>query len=121
MSERPLSPALDIGPGYVATPVPTADRPGPWPGVVVVHDLFGLGDDIREQADWLAAAGYLVLVKDRRTVDMLETDLVLASQMRSLAHVYRVLAHDLRAPLNSMQLAVDLLDDAGADPDPSRA
>jgi signal transduction histidine kinase len=68
-----------------------------------------------------AATGYLVLVKDRRTVDMLETDLVLASQMRSLAHVYRVLAHDLRAPLNSMQLAVDLLDDADADPDPSRA
>ena len=68
-----------------------------------------------------AATGYLVLVKDRRTVDMLETDLVLASQMRSLAHVYRVLAHDLRAPLNSMQLAVDLLDDASADPDATRA
>jgi signal transduction histidine kinase len=67
-----------------------------------------------------AATGYLVLVKDRRTVDMLETDLVLASQMRSLAHVYRVLAHDLRAPLNSMQLAVDLLDDASGDPDPAR-
>jgi signal transduction histidine kinase len=67
-----------------------------------------------------AAAGYLVLVKDRRTVDMLETDLVLASQMRSLAHVYRVLAHDLRAPLNSMQLTVDLLADS-FDPDPSPA
>jgi signal transduction histidine kinase len=66
------------------------------------------------------ATGYLVLVKDRRTVDMLETDLVLASQMRSLAHVYRVLAHDLRAPLNSMQLAVDLLDGPGADAERSR-
>lgn len=65
-----------------------------------------------------AATGYLVLVKDRRTVDMLETDLVLASQMRSLAHVYRVLAHDLRAPLNAMQLTVDLLTDS-FDPDPS--
>ena len=67
------------------------------------------------------ATGYLVLLKDRRTVDMLETDLVLASQMRSLAHVYRVLAHDLRSPLNSMQLAVDLLAEAFDDADPFRA
>lgn len=50
--------------GYLAVPVATADRPGPWPGVVLVHDAFGLGDDMREQADWLAAAGYLVTVPD---------------------------------------------------------
>ena len=50
--------------GYLAVPVPTADRPGPWPGVVLVHDAFGLGDDMREQADWLAAAGYLTFVPD---------------------------------------------------------
>jgi carboxymethylenebutenolidase len=49
---------------YVAAPVPTSDRPGPWPGVVLVHDVLGLGDDMREQADWLAAAGYLVAVPD---------------------------------------------------------
>jgi carboxymethylenebutenolidase len=50
--------------GYLAVPVPTSDRPGPWPAVVLVHDAFGLGDDMREQADWLAAAGYLVAVPD---------------------------------------------------------
>ena len=37
---------------------------GPWPGVVVVHELFGLTDDIRSQADRLAAAGYLALAPD---------------------------------------------------------
>jgi carboxymethylenebutenolidase len=49
---------------YLAVPVPTSDRPGPWPGVVLVHDAFGRGDDMHEQADWLAAAGYVVAVPD---------------------------------------------------------
>lgn len=62
----PMSEAMVSAPAraYTAVPVPTSDRPGPWPGVVVVHDLFGLGDDMREQADWLAAAGYVVSVPD---------------------------------------------------------
>ncbi|HZD65862.1 MAG TPA: dienelactone hydrolase family protein [Acidimicrobiales bacterium] len=46
--------------GYLATPV----RPGPVPGVVVVHDAFGLGDTARGHADHLGAAGYLTLVPD---------------------------------------------------------
>ncbi len=50
---------------YLATPVSVSDRPGPWPGVVLVHDLFGAGNDMKEQADWLAAAGYLTLMPDR--------------------------------------------------------
>jgi carboxymethylenebutenolidase len=49
---------------YLAEPVAVSDRPGPWPGVVMLHDSLGLGDDMREQADWLAAAGYLTLMPD---------------------------------------------------------
>lgn len=47
--------------GYLAVP-PVGE--GPWPGVVVVHEIFGLDDDARQQADRLAAAGYLALAPD---------------------------------------------------------
>lgn len=46
--------------GYVARP----SGPGPWPGVVMVHEIFGLDDVARRQADRLAAAGYLTVAVD---------------------------------------------------------
>lgn len=46
---------------YLAVPPVGA---GPWPGVVVLHEAFGLNDDTRQQADRLAAAGYLALAPD---------------------------------------------------------
>jgi signal transduction histidine kinase len=68
-----------------------------------------------------ACTGHLVLLKDRRAVDVLETDLLLASQMRSLPHLYRMLTHDLKAPLNAMQLTLELLSDPLSGPaDPVR-
>ena len=42
---------------YLATPA----TGGPWPGLVVLHEAFGLTEDIRSIADRFAARGYLAL------------------------------------------------------------
>jgi carboxymethylenebutenolidase len=46
--------------GYLARPA----GDGPWPGVVMVHEAFGLTDVQQRLADRLARAGYLTLAVD---------------------------------------------------------
>lgn len=55
---------------------------------------------------------YLVLLRDRMTLDALETDLMLASQLRALSRVYRAVTHDLKAPLHAMTLNLNRLQSA---------
>jgi carboxymethylenebutenolidase len=46
--------------GLLATPL----GQGPWPGVIVIHDLFGISRDLRKQAEWLASEGFLTLAPE---------------------------------------------------------
>ena len=45
---------------YVAEP----STAGPWPGLIVLHEIYGLDADIRAKADRLASKGYLAVAVD---------------------------------------------------------
>ena len=45
---------------YTACPV----GPGPFPGLVVIHEIFGLNDNIRAIAGRFAREGYFALAVD---------------------------------------------------------
>jgi carboxymethylenebutenolidase len=51
-------------PGYLAVPQADDGRTHSWPGVVVIHEVFGLNDDIKGKAREFAASGYLALAPD---------------------------------------------------------
>ncbi|BAH36002.1 dienelactone hydrolase family protein [Rhodococcus erythropolis] len=42
----------------------TPTTPGPWPGVVMIHEAFGLEEVMQRQAKRLASAGFLTLAVD---------------------------------------------------------
>jgi carboxymethylenebutenolidase len=41
-------------PVYVTAP----EQGAPWPGVVVLHDVGGMSEDLRNQTRWLVQAGW---------------------------------------------------------------
>jgi carboxymethylenebutenolidase len=67
-------------PAYFA---PAQDADGPAPGVVVVHEAFGLNQDIRRIADDFAARGYHALAPDL---------LSYAGRMRCLVQITKALS-----------------------------
>jgi signal transduction histidine kinase len=63
------------------------------------------------------------LVRDRRALDSLESDLRLAAHTRGVARILGAAAHEVRGPLNAMVLNLELLaalfDPSNADPAPA--
>jgi carboxymethylenebutenolidase len=51
---------LDSIPGHLAKP----EASGPWPGLVVIHEWWGLTDHIKSVADRFASVGYLTFAPD---------------------------------------------------------
>lgn len=56
---------------------------GPWPGVVVVHEVFGIDEVMRRQVRRIASAGYLALMPDLFTA---------GGALRCLVPTFRALA-----------------------------
>jgi carboxymethylenebutenolidase len=81
--------AVDAGPlsAYLARP----GGGGPWPGVLVLHELFGLNDDMRRIARRFAESGYVAMAPDLLShgnkatcLTRLLTDLARGARGRSL-------------------------------------
>ena len=69
MSESPAAHTIEIpGLGGASAGLTgqfvTPAGEGPWPGVVLVHEAFGVNDVMRRQADRFARAGYIALMPD---------------------------------------------------------
>ena len=56
--------------GYLSRP---SDSTGPFPGIIVIHEWWGLNDNIRSMTDQLAAAGYQALAVDLYNGRLAET------------------------------------------------
>jgi carboxymethylenebutenolidase len=56
----------ESAPGYLAMPAGNAKDSSQqrFPGVIVLHDVFGMTPDLRRQADRLATSGYIALAPD---------------------------------------------------------
>jgi carboxymethylenebutenolidase len=60
MKTSEIDPGVLQGGGHLALP----DEPGPHPGVVVIHEIFGLNENIKDIAARFADQGYAALAVD---------------------------------------------------------
>lgn len=80
------------------------DGDGPWPGVVVVHEVFGVDEVMRRQVQRIASAGFLALMPDLFTA---------GGALRCLVPTFRALAAGEGRAVVDIEAARDRL--AGTD------
>src|SRR4051812_7035184 len=78
--------------GYLVRP----DGEGPWPGVVMVHEAFGLDEVMRRQAERLAGAGNLTLAVDLYSA---------GGARRCLVSTFRAMFRGEGRPFNDIEAA----------------
>lgn len=82
--------------GYLVKPA----NDGTYPGIVMIHEWWGLNDNIRQMADKLASHGYVVLAVDLYDGDVAKT----SQQARKLISTY-----DSETGIKNMNSAVSYL------------
>lgn len=83
--------------GYLGVP----EDAGPWPGVVVLHQAFGLDSDIRRITDRLAGMGYLAIAPD----------LLAEGRIKCLARLFRDVQRGHGQSVSTVLALVDWLKD----------
>ncbi len=92
--------------GYLAQP----DADGSFPGVVMIHEWWGLNDNIRTMADALATHGYAVLAVDlfngsvAETADEAREQVGALNQSQATANMRQAADH-LRTEVDASQIA----------------
>lgn len=85
--------------GYLAKPT---DDDGNYPGIVMIHEWWGLNDNVKEMADKLASYGYVVLAVDLYNGKFATT----SEQARQL-----ISSFDSQSGLQNMNAAFTFLDE----------
>ncbi|MVU75763.1 dienelactone hydrolase family protein [Nocardia sp. ET3-3] len=93
---------------YIATPA----GPGPWPGVVVLHDGMGMGADVQGTARRLADSGYLAIAPNLfargrvRCVPGMMRELLSNGQGTTVTDILSARAHLIADPACTGRVAV---------------
>ena len=88
--------------GYLAKPAPSPDGAGAYPAVILIHEWWGLNDDIKSMADRFAEQGYVALAVDMYKGES-TTD---SARARELSGAVR---NDTEGAFENLRSAVDYL------------
>lgn len=100
--------SIDVGGRKYEAAIARPEGEGPWPAVVVVHDLPGFGADVRRHCDRFAAAGYVAVAPDLyRGGNVACVVQTLKSMATQKGHAYQV--------INGARQAVMARDDVDTD------